>query len=458
MLGPVYTTVQKLIDASNAFAGLIPSVLDLETGMIPFTLPPAIAGQRDCDRSFPGSNLMHDHILLKLMYDLSALNGEPRWAAAADRYLQRFATHCTNLPTGLFPWGEHGFWNLMEDRVGSGYALARVATMATHDHLQQAPAWLWEKLWTFNAEACERYCQGLVRHFLDVDPPEYNRHANLLQPHHLKRIRNEKSCDFPRHSGFYIFDWSFAYGRTGSPLYRRYLMRAVDYWWERYEPGRMLLGDSRPGKARQALQTMSLALSLLESAPLVEARDPELASLLRQRGQSYLDAVLSGPHELDRGQIALSLDAATGAVQSYAVIWGSSYGGGVLASSLALLALCAYRLKPDPRLLSFAQGIGRCCAASEIPAGVTIPVKDAGMQLSLLAELYSLTREGQWLSEARRWADVLVPLFMPRDLPRGALGLSIYESQLLPGHLLRGLARVALLNDQQDIGADYTLR
>jgi hypothetical protein len=80
------------------------------------------------------------------------------------------------------------------------------------------------------------------------------------------------------------------------------------------------------------------------------------------------------------------------------------------------------------------------------------------MQLGLLADLYSLTRESRWLEEVKRWAATLLPLFLDHDLPRGALGLGIYESQLLPGHLLRGLARTTLLGDGQDIGPDYTLR
>lgn len=461
-LGRVLAAIDKLIEVSRPFKGLFLSVIDLGTGEIPFNLPSAIAGQRECDRSFPGSNLMHDHVVLKVMYDLSGVLGEARWAAAGDRYLERFATHCTDTPTGLFPWGEHAFWNLMEDRPGSSYALARVATMATHDHLQQAPGWLWEKLWALNPAAVERYCQGLSRHFLDVEPLEYNRHANLLEPHHLKRSRGVCSCDFPRHSGFHIFDWSFAYARTGSPLYRRYLERSLDYWWERRQGGRMLRLQSRsaePGQAATSTsQTMSLALSVLESAALAGQRDAALADLMQQRGEAYLDSVMAAPHELDRGLVALSVDAASGQATSYAPIWGSSYGAGVLASSLALLALGAYRLKAEPRLLDFAERVGRCCAGSEMPSGEAIPVKDAGMQLSLLADLYSLTGERKWLLEAQRWAGILVPLFVEGDLPRGAIGLGIYESQLLPGHLLRGLARIALLSSGQDIGPDYTLR
>jgi len=454
--------LDRLVECAQPFNGLFPSVLELDTGKMPFILPPAIDGQRDCDRSFPGSNLMHDHIVLGLMYDLTGATGEPRFAEAADRYLQWFAVRCTNTPTGLFPWGEHAFWSLYEDRPGSSYPLARVATMATHDHLHQAPVWLWEKLWSFNPLAVDRFCLGLTRHYFDMDPPEYNRHTNLLQ-HYMKRVRNDGSCDFPRHGGLWMLDWCFTYARTGSPTFRQYIGRTLDYWWDKRTPGQVLPIASRPraGQALmpQAAQTISLAVSLLESAELVDPCDPELAATMRHRGNAYLDAVLAAPHDLDHGRFAGRLaDTRSGEVV-YSPSWGSGYGcSNSPSSSFALLALCAYRLNQDARLLDMAERIGRCCAVDEIPAGVAVPVKDAGMQLGLLTDLYSITGERQWLDHAERWSHVLLPIFLDRDLPRAAIGSGIYESQCLPGHFLRGLARTALLAEGKDIGPDYTLR
>ena len=77
--------------------------------------------------------------LLLALYGLAAELGDAGLARGADLYLQRFAWHCTDTPSGLFPWGEHAFWNLADDRPGNSYILNRGATPLTHDHLHQAP-------------------------------------------------------------------------------------------------------------------------------------------------------------------------------------------------------------------------------------------------------------------------------------------------------------------------------
>ncbi|MBN2712897.1 MAG: hypothetical protein JXR97_10785, partial [Planctomycetes bacterium] len=292
VLNKIYSILDRLTECAEMYNGLFPSIIEPESGKIPFNLPEAIPGQRYCDRSFPGSNLMHDHSVLGLMYDLSAATGEERFAKAADRYLQYWSLHCTNTPTGLFPWGEHAFWHLEEDRIGNGYNLERVHTMLTHDHLLQAPVWLWEKLWSFNSRAVERFCIGLDGHYLDVEnPPAYNRHANLL---FHNRKRNRSGCDFPRHSGFHILDWSFACTKIDSPMFRRFLKRSIDYWWDKkYDNNTLTLSTTTiPENLTHVVMTISLAASLYESGVLLKEIHPELAELMNERARVYCDAFL----------------------------------------------------------------------------------------------------------------------------------------------------------------------
>ena len=170
LLAPVTRSLDALIAAARPYQGLFPSLLDRRTGAMLTSLPPAIPGQRDWDRAHLGSNLIHDEATLKTLYALAAASGRPDYAAAADAYLQRFATHCTETATGLFPWGEHSFWDLVEDRVGNSCALTAERPMtasAIHDHLRQAPLWLWEKLWQFNPRCVER-AAGVAAPFAEV--------------------------------------------------------------------------------------------------------------------------------------------------------------------------------------------------------------------------------------------------------------------------------------------------
>ena len=119
ILNRVCTALDRLIETGDRYHGLFPSFLDLNTNQMLTALPPHIPGQRDGDRACLGSNLIHDEATLKTMYALATALGRPAYAQAADRYLQRFATHCTDTVSGLFPWGEHAFWHLAEERVGN---------------------------------------------------------------------------------------------------------------------------------------------------------------------------------------------------------------------------------------------------------------------------------------------------------------------------------------------------
>ena len=94
----------------------VASVLRLATRAMPVVRPPEIAGQRPEDRGYGGGNLLHDLPLLGCWYDLGRVLGLPRFAEAADGYLQWFLDNCPNPVTGLFPWGEHTFWHFVYER------------------------------------------------------------------------------------------------------------------------------------------------------------------------------------------------------------------------------------------------------------------------------------------------------------------------------------------------------
>ena len=65
-----------LIKCAEKHGGLFPSVLDRHTlAQLPH-MPPAIPGQRDGDRAYGGSNLIHDEAALKTRW-------ARRWIAAS---------------------------------------------------------------------------------------------------------------------------------------------------------------------------------------------------------------------------------------------------------------------------------------------------------------------------------------------------------------------------------------
>ncbi len=469
LLIPVTRALDALISAAQPFCSLFPSLLDRHTSTILTTLPPAITGQRDCDRAHLGSNLIHDEVTLKTLYALASASGRTDYADAADLYLQRFATHCTETSTGLFPWGEHSFWHLTEDRVGNSYAPASerpMAGSATHDHLRQAPLWLWEKLWQFNPRCVERFAEGLDFHWQEGRHKEYIRHANIEQRAHP--TPGGRSCDFPRHGGFYILDWAFAWLKTGRTEFLDQIRAMLDYWWNKRDEHGLLLIESRSPVNEPRFhninapgQTVSLAVSLLETADLLAAQAPELAAIMRERAGIYTDAFFAAPHDLTKGVFAILSRHADNTLVGTMPVWGSQYGVWP-ASYIALTCLCAYRITGDERLLEWASAVGCGYLAEPFPEDVAVPAMDAGLGLGLLADLYDITGDAKWLTGAKALAEQLVSVYFDdAPLPRGAAGIDWYESQMGPGFLLHGLARTALLGQDRHncpLTADYTAR
>ncbi len=451
---------------SGAWSGLIPGMLDRRSGAPLFHMPEPLRGQRQSDRSFPGFNLMHEHVTLRLMYDLE----DSEFAAIADACLHRFASHCCDTPSGLFPWGEHSFWNLIEDRPGNGYALDRTFNGLKHDHLLQAPVWLWEKLWTLFPSVVIRFAEGLDNHWHSGAPAGYNRHAALMSVER-NSVRGKRSCDFPRHSGFYILDWSFVFARTGDAGFRHQIQDMLDYWWSRFVPGRCLpiesrspAGDPFDGMLSPS-QTLSLAVSLLESAELLQPADSILAALCRERASAYLDAYLGDFHQPRSASQppsgGMPPDEANrwNTRRNAPVVFGSVYGAAP-ATAEGLLLLRAHSLLPSPACLDAAGSIGLSVRQARFPQDVQVPAKDAGLALSLLVDLHHHDPAGAWLDAASPLADFLMDAYLDAPLPRAAFGVDYYESQTIPGQLLHALARFAMAarHSTAPFPADYTIR
>ncbi len=471
-LKAVSRALDALIAAAEPYEGLFPSLLDRRTGAMLAELPPAIPGQRNGDRAHLGSNLIHDEVTLRTLYALSPVLERPDYAVAADTYLQRFATHCTGTATGLFPWGEHSFWDLVGDCAGNSYAFTgRVQAdgdplPVIHDHLRQAPLWLWEKLWLFNPGSVERFAEGLDFHWQEGQRQEYIRHARIDD--RVYHRPSHRSCDFPRHGGFYILDWAYAWMQTGREPFMEQIRIMLDYWWSQRDGRGLLLIESRcpPGSTpdfhdiNAPGQTLSLAASLLESASLVDIRETGLAGIMRERARVYIDGFLAAPHDLSLGVFALLSRRDDNTLTQSMPVWGSRYGVWP-ASYVALTGLCAYRMTGDTRLLEWARAVGQAYLDQSFPRDVAVPAMDAGLGLGLLADLYDLTGEAAWCAGALALARTLTDVYLDAPLPRGAAGIDWYESQMGPGFLLHGLARTALLAADREscpLAADYTAR
>ena len=468
ILEKVCQSIDVLTEVGAKYEGLFPSIINCETHEMMRTLPPKIDGQRNGDRAHLGGNLMHDHRLLKAMHALSEALHRKDYADAADQYLRRFANHCTNTITGLFPWGEHAFWHLEKDLPGNSRQNLNPNQKAPliHDHLRQAPVWLWEKLYEYNPGCVERFAEGLNGHWTEGEPLEYIRHAYIEKK--VLYERGARSCDFPRHGGFYILDWLFAYLKTGREDFLDQIQRMLDHWWpKRDELGLLLIESRSPVTAENfyqqnsTVQTLSLAVSLLESAELLDARKPEIAERMRERGKVYIEGFLAAPHDIENSIFIGGCRRGTNEITGTLVTWGSKYGQAMPSAGPALIALRGYHFTGDQRLFDWAKASARSYSGASFPEDVAIPARDPGAAIGLLADLYDLTDETVWLEEGLKLAVDIMDIYMDGDLPRGSSKTEVYESQLGTDFLLHSLARIALLAMDKDncpLEADYTSR
>lgn len=449
--------LEALIAAGEAHNGLWPNVLNLDGMSRPYELPPAIPGQRDGDRAHCGCNPLHDFPALAVAYSLG-------YGESADRYLTTFATHCTGTPSGLFPWGEHSFWDLVNDRVGNSYVWSRRAQPAIHDHLRLAPRWLWQKLDEFNPRAVQRFARGLASHYRMGEPFEYVRHAPILKPPGPNGSRGEKSADFPRHGGFYIADWAFAHSSQPDSWLVEQVANMMDYWWpKRDDKGVLPLHSRVPAgnkhdQLNQVGQTLSFGLSLLESADLLP--DDIVAA---EQGRAYGEAFLALPHDAEAGEYVASYRRDTGETVSTFVPWGSKYGLNATAAGPALLCVAYFRHTGKAAYLDFATTVGKQYVRSAPVSEDPIPAKDPGLALGLLAALYEETGNDDWVEAGFELARTVLPLYFQDGLPlpRAATCVDYYEGQTMPSYLLHGLARILLLAKDRancPLAADFSQR
>ena len=473
ILQRVTGSLDVLVRLGESYEGLFPSMIEPRRQRMLADVPTPIPGQRGGDRSYRGSNLMHDEATLLTMYGLAETLQRPDYAIAADRYLQRFATHCAPTPSGLFPWGEHSYWDLDRDCIGDSHRHHEPTRCgrAIHDHLRAAPVWLWDKLAGFNPDCLVKFAAGLDNHWTTGEPLEYIRHGFIET--RQRHPRGARSCDFPRHGGFFIVDWACAFRATGHLDFLEQIRRMLDYWWTRRDARELLLIESRTPAddahfhgTNAPAQTLSLAVSLLEAAPLLAEDQPELAATMRERAAVYIEGFLRAPHDLDAGVFVILSKSHDNSLHQQMPIWGSVYGVWP-ASYVALTCLLGYRQTGDQRLLAWACAVGRRYQSEPIPESVQAPAMDAGLGLGLLADLYDVTGDDAWLRAARQLAESLLATYYPgvagdtASLPVGASGIDWYESQMGPGFLLHALARTALLSSgvsPSPLAADYTAR
>lgn len=427
---------------------LFASAMDRKT-FHPFEQSPGVlAGMRDGDRTFSGANPMHDQNLYQILYALTELTGQPKYAQAADEALKWFFEHCQS-PRGLMAWGEHQGWNF--------YTESSTAPKGPHEFFR--PWVLWDRSYQLAPEACRRFAAGLWEYQIaDHEKGLFSRHAMHIWETDPKFKSAQAGAEFPRHGGFYIATWAEAYSRTKDPRMLKAIKVVLGGFLARRNPQSGAIPSGSRDKNINLMRpesNLSLAIDLTDAAPKVT---PELAGEMLAAAAQTDEIFLKMKHEPGPGgkgfikaAVPATLEpgdaravAASGTLglrwKNYTEVWATGYGVQTTANTaiaceirynqtkiegyrkLVTAAADSY-LQSEPEMKDSVDKSGNQASPTLYPGamGDAIAVELAG---------YRMTGDQKYLARAHHYARMAVRIFLPGDspLPRVSSRADFYEA------------------------------
>ena len=314
---------------------------------------PEISGVRARDRSLTGANLIHDIHLLKILYEYADVYNKKEYAEEANKALHYFLKNCQSPVTGLFCWGEHLYWDFINDDCG----------YAPNYDFHEAKEWpFWDQSYQLAPDACWNFVIGEWHHQInDKSTGDFSRHARYTEH------GTDSGFYFPRYAGQMIERWADAYKRpeNANRSNKDELLTAIKVLFNRMqenmqlsESGYLIAGRSPKGDHINVVwltSNLELARCLEKAAPVM---NPELEKQMLNFALKQDMDFLNAPHKLDSagGGFAVTLHAKTGLPRTrsmnkpYTSTWSSGYGYGTHAST----ANTCYR-----RFKSLKEEIGR---------------------------------------------------------------------------------------------------
>jgi len=392
---------------------LFAATLDRKTLRLPDAPPPGIPGIRAGDRTLTGANPMHDLDLYQVLYVLTKIVRDARYAAAADEALKWFFEHTQSPATGLFAWGEHLGWDFRTETFRGRNA-----------HEFYRPWVLWERSFRLAPEPCYNFALGLWRHQIaDQTTGDYSRHARYTEH------GPEKGYEFPRHGGFYIATWASAYARYKDPE----LLQAIEALLASFEARRNRQSGALPMQTRAPLDwyapqsELSLAIDLWDGAKMV----PEnLAGRMRAFAAKTDEVFLKVAHDLGPRGKGFVENANTFTLQpvSFTKTWETGYGL-LTDSGYAMLCLLRYRqVKLDGYKRLVLATADRYLVGTPDTAIALYP-GSSGDAMALLLGAWRLTGDRKYLNRAGEFGAQAVQLFFDNSaLPRASTKHDHYEA------------------------------
>lgn len=380
-----------------------------------------IPGVRNGDRSLLGSNPQEDRDLYTILYRLTEISGENKYAEEANLALKYFFSHCQSPVTGLMTWGEHLYWDFEKEKMGG--------IDSNHEIGGEWP--FWDECYKFNPEACWKFAIGQWDHQIgDKETGDFSRHAKWSE-HGPKT-----GADFPRYAGQLIANWVDAYMREENADKERLpemvtaistLVTRMEDNMKKSQTGYLLAGtDDTHSQISWPSHNMELARCLWNALPYM---DYKLAKRMKRLALQQDYHFHSMPHTINSGGgFVATIDSRTGEPRKrsmntpYTATWSSGYGYKIHAQMANRCFTRFEQLENDyPELAEKYKQI--ILAAAKLYLTATpdnndlLKPKSIANVITLLINSYNITGEKKYLERANYFGQLGINLFLDDGLP-----------------------------------------
>lgn len=411
---------------------------------------PDIEGIRSHDRMISGANPMHDQNLYQVLYALTEITGEKRYAQEADRTLNWFFEHCQSKQTKLMAWGEHIGWdfnteNIIQKQAGT-----------THEYFR--PWVLWDKSYKLAPKACAEFARGVWDHQIaDHSTGNFSRHARW------DKHGPGQNSEYPRHGGFYIATWAQAYERTREKVFLQAIETLLTYFENRRNPKSGAIPAESAARSKGKLlwpaSNLSLAVDLADSAKKVP---PELAEKMRDSASKIDHIFLKIKHNLSPQGKGFIKAAHADTLQAhdvrgpelprYSELWTAGYGRSTDAR-VANLCLLRFKQTKHHGYKALALNAAKRYLNVEPIAETTLYPGTFGDAIFLMLTTYEITSQAKYLERAEHFAQQAIKFFFDDScpLPKASSKHEHYEAITRSDTLMMSLLKLWVTKNQPDL-------
>lgn len=360
-----------------------------------------------------GANSQSHQNLLRLLYFLSEMSNDNRYAQAADEELKWLLDAAPPLDSGISPWGEGMSWNVMKDEVA-------FASETPRYHFSR-PWMLWDRCF-------------------ELAPKRSKRDAMTL----WHRRADSPAAAGHRNTGYLIRCWADAFAHSADQEFLRAIGATLTEECEPMERSResTAQGGSDPPH-RSAFHSLSLAIDCDGAA----RKTPEpLRSRLTALAAQIDAAFCALPHELSakQGFVSEFTTAAGDSPPRRTSLWNPA-DGRYTTAGVGVMCVSRYTNTGNVAYRDLIVAAANAYLDSLPGEGVDAWPLAFGQAITLELAAFRITADRRYHERAFQLGQIAVERFFgDRPLPRASLNSEHYESTTGGDTLALALAELHL--------------